>query len=506
VLARIPLAGRLRPATTACGALAYARISKSIQTTIPGQLERIEALSRQLGVPVVRVLTDTGSGMTSERDGYQVLFDEVDTEQYSHVLLFKADRLARDSAELQTTVKKLWRLGIKVYDTSVGELTPQVLPVLAMLAEMEIRQLSERTDMGLEQHAQEGSKLGQIPLGYLAGEQRGRHVPDPALEPHLKELFRRAARGESLRSLQTWFNGVTGRKLEPSSVRRLLQNPYYMGLIVNFRRRESIIHGTYARPQEDWKHRRHEHPLVDEETWLQVQAQLAKHRNVGQHRRRPSAHALAGLLWCGRCARRMYGHGTARQGVTYACRVCHLERGRRKVEQAALRCLARIELNSAEARAIQAEQARARRAEAAAELQRAGQEVRRLTAQRARLYERLDAGIIDTEQYQAQVSALDAERVSWQERESALKRTLGALPNAGGLEAELSEQGIDWQNWTHELAQRPVEHQQRIYRECCTRLTIDPLANTLEVEYTPHIALCVGTQSWKVALGDAAGS
>jgi DNA invertase Pin-like site-specific DNA recombinase len=499
LIAALPLAGRLRPATTVCAGLSYARVSKSIQTSIPGQQERIARLGRQLEVPITRELADTGSGMRRNRDGYQLLLSEAETGHYSHILLFKADRLARDSAELQTVIKRLWWLGLKVYDTSVGEITPQNLPVLAMLAEMEIRNLSERTDMGLEQHAKDGSKIGGVPLGYVPGERKGHPGKDPILAPLIEELFERAERGDAINALRRWFSDASGRPVDNKTIRRILANPYYMGKTVNFRRRDSILHGDYARPHDEWSEAEHDQPLVSRERFENVQARIRLHANVGQAREKRSDYALQGLIWCGRCERRMHGHTKPPKGIDYRCHVCHVGRGTKKIEQAVRTCIGRLQLCAEEAAMVAQEHVGEQRAFLEQELAERDHLIVALTTKRMRLYDRLDAGIIDAEQYKVQVAELDAQRAVTAEEEATLRAKLAALPQLGAFVADAAARA-DWMRWPDKIPAMPVAEQQQVYRECCKRVTLDPATNTVTVEFTDHIALLVGDLAHTVQL------
>jgi DNA invertase Pin-like site-specific DNA recombinase len=499
LVAALPLAGKLRPAATIRAGLAYARVSKTVQTSIPDQFDSIAKLGRLIDVPVLTELHDTGSGMLSDRDGYQAVLDHAATEQYSHLLLFRADRLARDSAELQNTVKKLWQLGMEVWDTSTGKITPDNLPFLAMWAEMEIRILSERTKMGLEGKAKMGKKLGSIPLGYRPGKRKGHPEIDPELGPVVAELFERVARGESLAAVLRWLEARTGRRLARPSLWGLLRNPFYAGVVVNFRMCHSILQGRYARPQNEWRSAQHDQPLITPELFTQVQAQLAKHQNVGQHRAKRSSYALQGLLWCRRCSRRMYGQSKSGKGSHYRCPVCNMQRSLRKVEGAVQQGLALLELCADDALQVAQRHQEAQRAHLQEELRAASKEVSRLTLRRHLLYERLDRGVIDEEAYKMGVRVLDAERDEWRAREAMLKAQLGALPANEALAARVAVERTDWKEWTRKIGARPIAQQQQIYRECCARIALDCAEKTMTVEYTPHIALVLGRERYTVA-------
>ena len=86
----------------------------------------------------------------------------------------------------------------------------------------------------------------------------------------------------------------------------MLRNPYYIGIV------------RYKGAEQSGTHE----PLVDIETWQQVQ-RLLDSRKIADERRRTHDHYLKGSLFCGQCGSRMQlDYPANKQGVRYAYYVC----------------------------------------------------------------------------------------------------------------------------------------------------------------------------------------
>jgi hypothetical protein len=156
-------------------------------------------------------------------------------------------------------------------------------------------------------------------------------------------LFRTYAAGRTtLRRLAIDLNarGVASPKGAPrwgqGTIKKLLNNPVYLGQAVWNRRHEGKFfgvvdckvepskkrQGTVLNPEGEWIRRegRHE-PLIDRETWEAVQRRLVENRKKPRPGRN-GVFALAGLLVCGHCGRTMIGRTTVRKkrGRTYTYR------------------------------------------------------------------------------------------------------------------------------------------------------------------------------------------
>jgi hypothetical protein len=109
-----------------------------------------------------------------------------------------------------------------------------------------------------------------------------------------------------LRSRPTRRHPSSIRKVKPSTLQRLLRDPYYLGL-VPYRR------GTSDEQIFPGRHK----PLIDEATFDKVQALLDEHRVSGE-RAQKHRHYLKGSVYCGECGRRLlYGPSRSKSGKVY---------------------------------------------------------------------------------------------------------------------------------------------------------------------------------------------
>jgi len=226
-----------------------------------------------------------------------------------------------------------------------------------------------RTAMA-SQAATEGRYLGgRPPYGYqLAdagahpnpskaadGKRAHRLEPDPVAAPVVRRIFAEYLDGHGLRSIAEGLtaDGIaspsahdpdrnrhrrhSGGAWAHSAVRAILHNPRYTGHQVWARQRKdedlldpddvALGHHTRMRwnPKADWiwsAEITHE-PLVDADTFAEVQQVMASHVRVARPKTvmpTERAYLLRGLLFCGVCGRRMggnYNHGKAHYRCTF---------------------------------------------------------------------------------------------------------------------------------------------------------------------------------------------
>lgn len=217
------------------------------------------------------------------------------------VLVHKIDRLARNVFDHATIKAYLLKCSVRlasvvenVDDSITGQLVEHIL---ASLAEFYSANLGQETKKGMQALAQRGGWPHRAPLGYrCARDEHGRSVVELDSEkgPLLKNVFERYALGfVSLKRLRMeaadgGLRGATGKPLALSYLRRMLENPFYVG---------RIRWGGRDYPG------RHQ-PLLDEALFLRVQQVLrARHKNAGdkgKHR-----FMLRGVAFCAQCGSRM---------------------------------------------------------------------------------------------------------------------------------------------------------------------------------------------------------
>jgi site-specific DNA recombinase len=301
-------------------AVVYLRVSSSGQVnrgtdpegySIPGQREATRARAERLEAEVVGEYVEYGvSGRTTHRPALKQMLAELKELRPTYVIVYDLSRLARNRLDDALLMLKIEQAGAKlvsvlenVDQTPSGRLTHGVL---AAVNEFRSAGDAEKVKMGMQRKHVMGGTSGKAPIGYLNVRQRvlGRDVRtveiDPDRAPLVRMAFETYATGEYSISAITDLLDVSGlrtpmtakrppKPLARSAVARLLKDDYYVGVVTL---------GGSKNP--DGQHP----PLIDKETFEQVQAVLKAHMLSGD-RSRKYEHYLKGSIHCGVCGSRL---------------------------------------------------------------------------------------------------------------------------------------------------------------------------------------------------------
>ena len=236
------------------------------------------------------------------------------------LVVWRLDRLGRDSGEYIPVLKTLKRLGVDV--ASVTQPTEGIFmqEIFGVMAEEESRQLSVRVTASKQRRFEEGKWGTPAPFGYdNQKDPEGGSILRPNMEgPIVTEMFERYASGKhSLSDLLHYLNENDYLKSR-GAVSYMLKNPVYLGV---------VQHGRFARSQfmpkpevteSQGKHR----PLVDRETFDKVQERLATNKNRARGGVRPK-YMFSGLIHCAGCGHKYVGRTSAGHGgrhwIQYRC-------------------------------------------------------------------------------------------------------------------------------------------------------------------------------------------
>lgn len=304
----------------------YARSSTRGQTerqTTRYQVEACRAFARAQGYEVVAELVDESvSGrvpMIERLAGNEVV--ELATRGVCDVVLvFRFDRIARNSADLISTDRVLRAAGANLLSVAESGSVEDEGPLASFgeFAERELVAISQRMSVGRDRVARDGRWMGgPIPFGYDQDEHR-RLIPSQREVGGMPEaelarsVFERIAAGSStvaearrLDSLGV-FPGrrysrhdviMSGGRWQPSRINAMVRNTLYIG--------RHIFNSRYGAIEREVV------PLVDARVWHQVQATLITNRGVpsGFPRR---AYLLRGLVVCANCGCGFGGTPTSR--------------------------------------------------------------------------------------------------------------------------------------------------------------------------------------------------
>ena len=275
--------------------------------------------------------------------------------RFDHLLVYRLDRLGRDTRLTLQAVAELEACGVRVksltedFDTATasGRL---MLTLLSGFAAHEREVIRERSLAGSQRVAQGGGWLGgRLPLGYCrAGSQRPGGLilseePLPGVDLSAAEVIRRifrlaAAERQSCRGIADYLNALgvpcasngVDHRASPSAsvarwragrVRNLLISTVYKG---------QHVYGKRSRNQKRAPIVRAVPAIVSEAVWQQAQATLQHNYRFGARHCR-HAYLLRGLVKCGLCGLTYIGMTvrgrSGRQESYYRCNGKHDTRG-----------------------------------------------------------------------------------------------------------------------------------------------------------------------------------
>jgi DNA invertase Pin-like site-specific DNA recombinase len=301
---------------------AYIRYSSSMQDesfSLEAQLRQIKARAASEGIEITKVYSDpaTSAYKNKYRPGITEMLEDSRKGMFDTLYVHKVDRLARRLEWSIEIVKKLQAqdITLKAVEQNFDLATPEgklMFHLLGSLGEFYSDNLSKETHKGKYERAKQGYHNGWVPWGYIS-EKVGEHmlaVPDPALDPVVKQLFERYATGLYYdQEMADWLNeqGYKTRFDRPftkDALRDMLQNKFYTGYV--------SYQGTYAntgktRRKQDGELMKGLHtPLIDDELFekcQKIRAERRRKQNSNQTTRR--VYLLSGIITCKECGHRM---------------------------------------------------------------------------------------------------------------------------------------------------------------------------------------------------------
>lgn len=330
----------------------YARVSTDRQAergTVGSQLAVLREKVAAAGHELIHEYVDDGySGARLNRPSLDALRDAAEAGLFEAVWCLSPDRLARAYAYQVLVLDELARFGVTVHFTDAPDLAegdPQAVlltQVQGVIAEYERAKIAERHRRGKLFRARAGEITSwKGPYGY-------RRIPRSAAGPaHLeiyepeaavvRRMFAERAAGTTIRQIQRQLNaeGIatpTGLSLwGGSTISRMLRNEAYIGRVY-YNRTETLPADPPARwprqvprPREEWIGI--DCPAIVTDEQFHAAAKAAQQNSYFSARRiEPDTFLLRGLVKCGTC-----------QVATR----CHRMRGRNRIWRRYYYCLNR---------------------------------------------------------------------------------------------------------------------------------------------------------------------
>jgi site-specific DNA recombinase len=301
----------------------YIRVSTLEQAnegySIPAQKERLTAYCKAQGWNDYRFYVDEGvSAKDTDRPQLNLLLSHVKKEKINLILVYRLDRFTRSVRDLYNLLETLekhkcsFKSATEIYDTSTA-MGRMFIGLVALLAQWETENLSERVKLALEKKVSGGERVGAVPYGFDLSDDEKLVKNDKATV--VLDMIEKIKNGMSASQVANYLTKTNNDKISwhPYAVYRLLQNPAIYGAT---RWNDNIYENTHE-------------GIITKDEFNKLQQILA---DRGKHRRRDvmNNYLFQGVLSCPQCDNmlsvnryvRKRKDGSEYQGAIYKCQVC----------------------------------------------------------------------------------------------------------------------------------------------------------------------------------------
>lgn len=302
----------------------YIRVSTQYQVdraSLPVQREELINYAKYaLNIDKYEVFEDAGySGKNMDRPAYQQMMARVRIGEFSHILVWKIDRISRNLLDFAGMYAELKKLGVtfvsknEQFDTSsaMGE---AMLKIILVFAELERNMTSERVSAVMISRANDGQwNGGRTPFGYDYDKETGTFSVNEDEAKVVRLIYDLYEQEHSLVRVSKMLNerGLrqrSGVTWSPVTVRAILVSPFYVGTMRYNYRQEGAKSFSY-KPESEWVMvEEHHDGLVDRERQdaiIEVLRNRQRGFPGGNLYQRKNTHIFAGLLVCGCCGSNM---------------------------------------------------------------------------------------------------------------------------------------------------------------------------------------------------------
>lgn len=316
----------------------YARVSTDAQAekgySIPTQLEACHNKAKELGATTIKEYVDNTSGYYLERPALEELRQALDGRLFQAVIIYDPDRLSRKLAHQLLLTDEIERSGAKLVFVSMDfQQTPEgqlFYQIRGAFADFEREKIKERTMRGKRGKMRQGKILGSYrAYGYIMNKQEGRLEVDPKTAPIVQRIFaeyNNTTHGAQQICDKLNAEGIpasNGGLWNTSAVYFILKRQIYTGeFFGNAERHIKIGPNKWERspkPREEWIPLKCP-ALIDKATFEKAQILIDKKRTYKTWQRRENKYLLQGILYCGKCGRRMSIVSNNRKTTFYMCR------------------------------------------------------------------------------------------------------------------------------------------------------------------------------------------
>lgn len=332
----------------------YIRVSTTYQVdkdSLPMQRDDLINYAKYaLGIERYELFEDAGySAKSTERPAYQQMMSRLRDREFSHLLVWKIDRISRNLIDFSEMYNELKKLGVTFVskneqfqtDTPMGE---AMLKIILVFAELERKMTSERVSSVMLSRATKGMwNGGKIPYGYDYNKDSKEITVNSVESSVVKRIYDMYEVCPSLLAIARELNSEgmttrTGKPWNPVSISKILHNVFYTGVYQYNKLCESNGSNkspAYEREQEKWIICENHHPaIIEGDRQSRILEKMASQRRGGvamdnKSYVRKNVHIFSGLIECGICGSIYQSTSDKMRSNGYVPSVYHCSRRRR---------------------------------------------------------------------------------------------------------------------------------------------------------------------------------
>jgi len=301
--------------------VAYCRVSTNKEdqlNSLETQRNFFENYSKKNNFSLIKIYADEGKSGTKTKNRPQLLrlLSDAGRNEFDLVLIKDVSRLARNTVDFLTSMRRLKALGIKVvfvnYDQTSSESSEFMLTLLSAMAQEESHNTSKRIKFGKKLNAEKG-KVPNIVYGYdkIIGDSFNLNIneAEAGIVKRIYQLYTVENWGAKKIAVQLNNEGVLtkrGCKWSQNAIARIVSNEIYIGNIINGKQEvEDFLTGIRKEKDEsEWlKVHRPELRLIDDDTFKKARKLLAERTEAFNitGERRTDKYVFTKLIRCSHC-------------------------------------------------------------------------------------------------------------------------------------------------------------------------------------------------------------
>lgn len=298
----------------------YIRVSTRWQLdgdSLPMQREELpKYVQYAMGIKDYEIFEDAGySAKNTDRPAYQQMMSRVRAGEFTHIVVWKLDRISRNLLDFAGMYAELKRLGVifisknEQFDTStaIGE---AMLKIILVFAELERNMTSERVSSIMISRAQNGQwNGGKVPFGYSYDKTASTFSINQGEAETVRVIYAQYEKVRSLLRVAQYLNGMgyktrSGLPWTPTTVSIILKSPFYVGTY-RYNYRDETQEVNTVKKEAEWVYIKDHHPaIIDadrQEAIMGILAENDRTQNPQKSCERKNVHIFAGLITCGVC-------------------------------------------------------------------------------------------------------------------------------------------------------------------------------------------------------------